>query len=168
MASNQIATFEQSAQTHDAAAIRTTADEFERALSSAIVPPAVGAPIPFDGVSLPTDVETDPKPKRIQEARTGVTPAGIGVAEYGTIAVQSRTEGDEPISLYPENHVAVLRGSDIVPRMSDAIEWLEAEIEAGRDSAVFATGPSSTGDMGALVRGVHGPKDVHVIVVTDR
>jgi len=29
----------------------------------------------------------------------------------------------------------------------------------------MATGPSATGDMGALVQGVHGPSEVHVIVV---
>lgn len=168
MASDRTATFTQSVRAHDLTAVETTADEFERALSAATVPPVIGVPLPINGVSLPADVTTDPSAEQLQAARTGVTPVGLGVAEYGTIAIQSRATGDEPVSLYPERHVGVLRASDIVPGMSDAIEWLEAEVEAGRDSTVFATGPSSTGDMGALVRGVHGPKDVHVIVITDR
>lgn len=164
MASDRIGDFEQSVRSHHASIARTTAEEFERTLSDAIDPPAIGAPLPFDGVSLSADVTTDPTPEQLQEARTGVTPVGLGVAEYGTVAVRSRTAGDEPISLYPERHVAVLRASDIVLGMNDALAWL-AEAE---NSVVFATGPSATGDMGALVRGVHGPKEVHIIVVTDR
>ena len=38
----------------------------------------------------------------------------------------------------------------------------------GNKSVVLATGPSATADMGTLVHGVHGPKDVHVVLVTDR
>lgn len=165
MASDRIGDFEQSVRSHHANTTRTTAEEFERTLSAAIVPPAIGAPLPFEGITLTEDVTTDPTPEQIQQARTGVTPVGLGVAEYGTVAIRSRTAGDEPISLYPERHVAVLRASDIVPGMSDALTWLESEDE---NSVVFATGPSATGDMGALVRGVHGPNEVHVIVVTDR
>lgn len=168
MASDQIAVFEQSIQSHDATAVRTTANDFEQTISSAIAPPAVGAKLPFEELSLPSNVTTNPSPEQIHEARTGVTPAGLGIAEYGTVAIQSRMAGDEPISLYPEQHIAVVQASDIVPDIGDAVEWFETEIEAGNSSAVFATGPSSTGDMGALVRGVHGPKTVHVVVVTDK
>lgn len=168
MTSSRTETFERSVEDHDATAVRTTADAFESALSSAITPPAVGAPIPFDGVALSDEVTVDPTPEELERARTGVTPVGLGIAAYGTVAIQSRVAGDEPLSLYPERHVAVLRASDIVAGMGDAIEWFSDEIDAGRDSAVFATGPSATGDMGALIRGVHGPKEVHVVVVTDR
>lgn len=168
MASDTTALFTQSVRSHDSTAVQTTADDFDETLSSVMTPPAVGVSLPIDGVSLPAAITTDPSPQQIQEARTGVTPVGLGVAEYGTIAIQSRATGDEPISLYPERHVAVLRESDIVPGMSEALEWLEREIETGCNSNVFATGPSATGDMGKLVQGVHGPKEVYVIVVTDR
>ncbi|MFW5900663.1 MAG: LUD domain-containing protein, partial [Halodesulfurarchaeum sp.] len=47
-------------------------------------------------------------------------------------------------------------------------ERLEAEFTAGDLSGILATGPSATADMGATVHGVHGPSEVHVIVVTDR
>jgi len=32
----------------------------------------------------------------------------------------------------------------------------------------LATGPSATADMGALVRGAHGPERVHVLLIDDR
>ena len=61
---------------------RTTAAEFEDALDDAIVAPAVGTPLPFDGVSLAdADVTQDPTPVELDEAATGVTPAAFAIAD---------------------------------------------------------------------------------------
>lgn len=150
---------------------RTTAEEFADTLATAVVEPAVGAPLSFEDGRLSlsgTDVTLRPTPAQLRGAATGVAAARFGIAEYGTLAIQSRAGGDEPVSLYPERHVAVLRESDIVDGIPEAMERLGAEFDAGHDSAVLATGISATGDMGELVEGVHGPLDVHVIVVTDR
>ncbi|WP_222919539.1 LUD domain-containing protein [Natrinema sp. SYSU A 869] len=130
--------------------------------------PAVGAPLPFEGVSLPESVTTDPTTAELADARTGVTPVGFAIAEYGTVAVESTADGAEPISLYPERHVAVVAESDIVPNISAGFDRLADGFDTGRDSVVFATGRSATADMGDLVHGVHGPGDVHVIALEDR
>jgi L-lactate dehydrogenase complex protein LldG len=58
--------------------------------------------------------------------------------------------------------------SDIEPGVKAAYERLGDAAEAGQDTHVLATGPSATADMGALVEGVHGPHEVHVIVLEDR
>jgi L-lactate dehydrogenase complex protein LldG len=94
-----------------------------------------------------------------------VTGSRLGIASLGTIAVESRPDGDELIALLPEYHVVVLRAADLRADLESAFGWLADEFEAGRDSVVLATGPSATGDMGALVQGVHGPERVHAIVV---
>ena len=52
--------------------------------------------------------------------------------------------------------------------MPAAFDRLAEEFDAGLDSQVLATGPSATGDMGSLVRGVHGPQEVHVAILEDR
>ncbi|SEQ47071.1 LUD domain-containing protein [Natrinema salaciae] len=130
--------------------------------------PAVGAPLPFDGVSLPDAVTTAPTTADLQAARTGVTPVGFAIAEYGTVAIESTADGAEPIALYPERHVAVVAESDVVPNLSAGFDRLADGFDAGRDSVVFATGRSATADMGDLVHGVHGPGDVHVILLEDR
>ena len=148
---------------------RTTADEFDETLQAAVEPPAVGVELGIDGVSLDeAGVNTDPTNRELQEAETGVTRAGKGIASYGTLVVQSDAAGTEPMALYPPNHVAVLRESDVLEDVGSALAWLGEEFDAGRDSAVFATGVSATADMGELVFGVHGPVAVHVILVTDR
>ncbi|SDC17504.1 LUD domain-containing protein [Natrinema hispanicum] len=143
------------------------ADASER-IATIVEEPAVGAPLPFEGVTLPESVTTEPTSADLEAARTGVTPAGFAIAEYGTVAVESTADGAEAISLYSDRHVAVVAESDVVPDLSAGFDRLADGFAAGQDSVVFATGRSATADMGDLVHGVHGPGDVDVIVVEDR
>lgn len=169
MGAELLATFEASLDGLDVTHERTTAAGLTDAVRGAVTEPAVGAPLPWEGLSLDgTGVNCQPTPAELRDAQTGVTAAGAAVAEYGSLVVQSRPGGDEPASVYPPRHVAVLREGDLVPDVPAAVAWLADEFEAGRRSAVLATGPSSTADMGELVRGVHGPQAVHVVTVTDR
>ena len=148
---------------------RTAAAGLADAVRAAIVRPAVGAPLGWDDLSLDwSGINLEPTPADLRAARTGVTAAGAAIAAEGTLVVQGRPGGDEPVSVYPPRHVAVLRRSTIVEGVSEAIEWLAGAFDAGDRSAVFATGPSATADMGELVVGAHGPREVHVITVTDR
>ncbi|QLC34762.1 LUD domain-containing protein (plasmid) [Halarchaeum sp. CBA1220] len=166
--STALSTFESSLDRLEVGWTRTTPDGFGDALASAIDPPAVGVPLGIDGVSLDgTAVETPPTPRLLREANTGVTRAGKAIARYGTLVVDSDPEGTEPVSLYPPTHVAVVRESDVLPDVESASDHLGARFADG-GSSVFATGVSSTGDMGALVEGVHGPKHVHVLILEER
>jgi L-lactate dehydrogenase complex protein LldG len=147
---------------------RTTAAAFEATLRDHLTEPAVGVSLPFEGVSLPDGVDPPTAASDLEAATTGVTPAGAGIASYGTVTVDARPEGDELVSLYAERHVAVVAGSDVYPDPEAAFGAFDGEFAAGRGSAVLETGPSATADMGSLVEGVHGPKEVHVIVLEDR
>jgi L-lactate dehydrogenase complex protein LldG len=169
MSSDSIATFERRAAERRATVECTTASEFDGALADHLTEPAVGVPLPFEGVSLAdAPVELDPSPAALEAAATGVTPVGPAVAEYGSVVVPSDEHGAEAISLYPETHVAVLAASDIHSTLSTALAEVGGEIAAGLSSAVFATGPSATADMGAPVYGVHGPAAVTILVLEDR
>lgn len=147
----------------------TAVADFPETLQAAITEPAVGTTLPFEGLSLAeTSVETDFTPEQVQTAATGVTPATQGIASTGTITVHTDDEGSELVSLYPDRHVAVLPASAIVADLGSAYEKISEEIGTASTSQVLATGPSATADMGTLVHGVHGPHDVHVIVLEDR
>lgn len=143
------------------------------ALAEVLVPPAVAATTLFDGgdgedgEALCDDlgVVHSPTVEELRAARTGVTAAVLGVADYGSLLIENAPDGTEPVSLFPEKHVAVLRAEAIVPDMPAAFRWLGRALRERKASFVFATGPSATADMGALVRGAHGPKTVHVIIV---
>jgi len=127
--------------------------------------PAVGVEI--TGVSLPSRVETDPTAAEVRAAHTGVTGASLGVAEYGSIAIEADTAGTEPVSLFVDRHVVVLHESDLVADMPGAFAWLGPRARDESVDVVFATGPSATADMGGLVHGAHGPKEVHVVLLQE-
>ncbi|WP_135822168.1 LUD domain-containing protein [Halostella litorea] len=167
-ATDPVAEFRQSLSDLDTPSTVVAPDELGAALEDVVETPAVGAELPFDDLSLAdAPVTLDPSPAQLRAAASGVTGSRMGIASLGTVAVESRAEGDEVVGLYPSQHVAVIKASDIRADLADAFDWLRAEFEAGRRSFVLATGPSSTGDMGALVQGVHGPEAVHIVIVRD-
>jgi L-lactate dehydrogenase complex protein LldG len=169
MAGTAVSTFESSLDELNVGLTRTDGEGFADALADVVEEPAVGVPLEgYEGVSLDdTAVETPPTPGLLEAAETGVTAAGKAVAEYGSLVLDSDAVGTEPVSLYCPTHVAVLRESDVLYGVEDVTGYLDERF-AGGGSAILATGASATGDMGAIVEGVHGPKNVHVLLLTDR
>lgn len=169
MSSTLVSMFTDSLDAIGVSQTRTQTADFQEKLTEAVTEPAVGTPLPFEGITLEdTTVTVPPTPGELQAATTGVTPASGGIAAYGSVVVESRPAGDELVALYPERHVVVLRESDLVAGVDDTTDRLREQFTAGRDSAVLATGVSATADMGATIEGVHGPRDVHVLVLTDQ
>jgi L-lactate dehydrogenase complex protein LldG len=147
---------------------RTTADSLVTTLESVVRDPAVGTPLPFEGVSYEdTPVVSPPTGADLTRATTGVTAGRLGIVDYGSVVLAESGEGEELLGLYPEVHVVVLAASDVVPDMASAFEELGPAFAGGTD-AVVATGPSATADMGSVVTGVHGPRAVHVVLLEDR
>ncbi len=150
--------------------LETTEDEVASVLEAEIEAPAVGVGLETVGVDLEeldVSVTLDPTPNELDEAATGITDATLGIADYGSVVVRGGPDGEEPVSLYPDRHVAVLRADAIVEDMRTAIGEIADSIRAGNRSHIIATGPSATADMGALVEGAHGPKSVTVVVVDE-
>lgn len=146
------------AQTSVANATETLTDRVER--------PAVGVELSHDGVSVPDHVTRDPTPSELEAATTGITEATLGIAAYGSLALHQDQQGSEPISLFVDKHVAVIHEDDIVGDISTAFRELGDPMQETQESFILATGPSATADMGALVQGAHGPKEVEVILLT--
>jgi L-lactate dehydrogenase complex protein LldG len=149
---------------YDVDLTRVDPGEATAAIADLVEEPAVGAPLPWDDAALPESVTTDPTPGELDAAVTGVTGATLAVADYGSVFLPGTYDGAEPVSLFPDLHVVVLREDDIVPDMESAFDCLGGRLRDG-ESGVLATGPSATADMGALVRGAHGPRAVHGVVL---
>jgi L-lactate dehydrogenase complex protein LldG len=166
MGTDSLSTFESSLQGLADSCVRTTPAAFTDTLATLLEKPAVGVDLPFDGVSLDdTPVRTDFDADDLAAAATGITPAGLGVADYGTVTIRSTSRGDELVGLFAPRHVAVVHADDIVADMPACFERLDEEFGAGDRTQVLATGPSATADMGGLIQGVHGPESVHVVVI---
>ena len=94
-----------------------------------------------------------------------VTDVHAAFAETGTVVCCSDADHSRGLSLVPPLHVAVVRREDILPDVLDF--WNRMPRDADLPSSIaFITGPSKTADIeGVLVTGVHGPREVHVMLV---
>jgi len=97
----------------------------------------------------------------------GITGVDYAIAETGTI-VLSNDEGNALlVSLLPPVHVALVSSGQIMASLSEAISELSERISSDHPcrSATLITGPSRTSDVElTLSIGVHGPKELHVIL----
>ena len=99
----------------------------------------------------------------------GLSGAIAGLADTGSIVVASGPGRSRLASLLPPIHVAVLPLSRLYPTMHD---WLaDGGVELARETSnlVVITGSSRTSDIEMqLTLGMHGPKEVHVVLLRDR
>jgi L-lactate dehydrogenase complex protein LldG len=145
---------------------RTTREGFAETLASHLRGQSVGVELEGLPVSLSgTDVTVDPTPSTLKAATTGVTPASFAIADYGSVVIPDSDSGAELASLFVDRHVAVVDEREIVPDMEAAFDRFGEAFRHEQQSGIIATGPSATADMGELVRGAHGPSEVHVVVV---
>ena len=101
-------------------------------------------------------------------ADLGITSADWAVAETGTLALCSHLGQGRVVSLLPPNYLAIIEPKQIVPDLFDLFERLEEHKHHLPSNVALVTGPSKTGDIELkLTTGVHGPGNVHVLVVED-
>jgi L-lactate dehydrogenase complex protein LldG len=95
-------------------------------------------------------------------ADMGVTGAEALIAETGSVVQFSRPGQARSLSLLPPGHVVVADRSALVPDLFDLfVDKMDLP-----SSLSLITGPSKTGDIELrLVTGVHGPGEVHVILI---
>ncbi|MGD8406806.1 MAG: LUD domain-containing protein, partial [Anaerolineales bacterium] len=98
-----------------------------------------------------------------ENIKAGITGALGGIAETGTIVIQSGKGQSLTASLLPEIHIAVLRASDIEENLAKFLNLHKVEIYP---SVVLVSGPSRTADIEmTLTIGVHGPGELYVFVI---
>ena len=95
----------------------------------------------------------------VWDAEVGVTLADFGIAETGSLVLSAGPGRHRLASLAPPLHVAVLSRKNILSNLEAAFSCL------GARTSVVITGPSRTADIeGVLVRGIHGPGRVWVLL----
>lgn len=100
-------------------------------------------------------------------AGIGITAVDYALADTGTLVLITGAGRARSVSLLPPVHVAILKPQQIIAGLDELIPRLNTS--AGRDlpSAVtFITGPSRTADIElTLVVGVHGPQELHIVLL---
>lgn len=110
---------------------------------------------------------TDPDEDQLQAADVGITDAFAGVARTGSVCVSISPRMASAYSLYTRKHIAVVDATTIVARPRDVFMDDSLRAKAIGRNFIFVSGPSATADMGPLVRGVHGPGNLHIVILAD-
>jgi L-lactate dehydrogenase complex protein LldG len=102
---------------------------------------------------------------RLDGALTGCTAA---VAETGTIVLTaSAWDGRRALTLVPDLHICVVLERRISMLLPEAVARL-VELGLAARPITFVSGPSATSDIELdRVEGVHGPRQLHVIVAKE-
>jgi L-lactate utilization protein LutC len=137
---------------------------------------------PFDP-SL-TELPAESVKRVLFEADVGITGVDALIAETGSIVLTSRPGQARSLSLLPPLHIAVANREQLIPDLFDLFDSASAigETASAKRQVASApalalnrqlpscvtliTGPSKTGDIELkLVTGVHGPGEVHVVLI---
>lgn len=138
----------------------------DRGATRVMVPPGLALP---DGlVAVPYDQPVEElKAVLVQGVEAGITWAKAAIADTGTLVLWP--DADEPrlMSLLPPIHVVLLRLGSLVDNLAQVMA--DQNWAAGMPTnALLISGPSKTADIEqTLAYGVHGPKELIVLVLTD-
>ncbi len=111
------------------------------------------------------NVIAEPTKEQLSTIRTGITDAFCAIASTGSICVSVTKKLNSPISMLTRKHIVVVDSKTIIPRPRDIFSENYLGGKGLERSFSIITGPSATADMGPLVRGVHGPGKLYVIII---
>ena len=114
-----------------------------------------------------TELIEDAGAAELFDCDLGVTGAQWGVAETGTLVLESDAERHRLASLVPTAHVAVIEARNVRQTLGEVLQAISERGEGGLSRAItFITGPSRTSDIElTLAIGVHGPAELYVVVI---
>jgi len=88
---------------------------------------------------------------------------GEKYADTGSVVLAASPEEPRANSLLPDVHVTLLREDRILPGLDELFAALGADLPS---ALAIVTGPSRSADIEQkLAVGVHGPREVHVVLL---
>jgi len=98
-------------------------------------------------------------------ADVGITSADYALADTGSLVMLASPDEARLVSLLPPVHIAVVPRERLLTGLDELFTLLPNPAEQ-TSSLVLITGPSRTADIEqVLIKGVHGPGMVHVVLV---
>ena len=98
----------------------------------------------------------------------GLTFIDYGIAETGTLVLDSSSEEVRLATMISEVHIAILPQSKIRQNAYALGEELKKNMRSYPNYTAFITGPSRTADIErVLALGVHGPLELHILLLKD-
>lgn len=112
----------------------------------------------------------EPQLSHVELDRTDavVTAASSAIADTGTIVLtHGPDQGRRAISLVPDRHVCVVRASQVVSDVPQSIAAVKPAVVAGQPLTMISGGSATSDIELSRVDGVHGPRQLYVVVVDD-
>ncbi|MEJ2153846.1 MAG: lactate utilization protein [Desulfobacteraceae bacterium] len=98
----------------------------------------------------------------------GITWAQFGIAETGTLVIDSTDEDLRLTTMISEIHIAFLPLSGICESAADIVGSLQSKMKSHSNYLAMVTGASRTADIErVLALGVHGPLEMHIVLIRD-
>lgn len=102
----------------------------------------------------------------MEAADYSITDSFAGIAETGSVCIVNDSDMSGTYSLFAKNHIVFLESRVIVPRPRDLYITEPFRSIVTNENITIVSGSSATADMGPLVRGVHGPAKLIVIILS--
>lgn len=113
-----------------------------------------------------TDPHLPPTREAFFQADIAISNVAHLIAETGTVVMATAPEIPRSLSLLPPVHIALAERSQILPDLFDLFDLFAPRHGVLPSCLSLITGPSKTGDIELkLVTGVHGPGEIHVLIV---
>jgi L-lactate utilization protein LutB len=109
----------------------------------------------------------------LEQSAWGITGAAVIAADTGSILIIEDRGNDHVVSALPPAHMVVADTGSIVPTMGEALAVCREISRQALNKPLarhisIISGPSMTADIqGVLVKGMHGPLEVHVVLVRE-
>ena len=174
--SNLVARFEERLRDYGATCDRTVSSDLagavtgvcaELGLHSLVIPPDLPAGWRPDGVALREDHGLSTA--ELDEVDGVLSGCAVAIAETGTLVLDGRgASGRRAITLVPDHHICVVTVDQVVAIVPEGIVRVAPSVLEHRSPITFVSGPSATSDIELnRVEGVHGPRHLHVLIVSD-
>jgi L-lactate dehydrogenase complex protein LldG len=127
-----------------------------------VVPPGFPAELLRDADLDPVYDEPPLTAPQLDATAGVITTCAVGIATTGTIVLDHRAgQGRRALTLVPDHHLVVVHAEQIVAAVPDAVALLDPV-----QPQTWVSGPSATSDIELQrVEGVHGPRNLDVVVV---
>lgn len=170
---DKLALFEQRLRDYDSEVSRVAEDEVAGAVEAILSARgnrptllAVGLPVHWVPANANVTADAEFAPRELDHFDGVVTGATAGIAETGSLVLQHVPgQGRRAVTLVPDFHLCIVRVADVVENVPQAFARLAADPTL---PITFISGPSATADIEMTrIKGVHGPRFLHVLLVTD-
>ena len=130
---------------------------------------AVPQDLPEDWLPAGVEATGDATVSALDRVDGVLTGCAAAIAETGTIVLDGGPgQGVRAMTLVPDLHICVVPEERVCASVTEAFARMEPSVRERRAPLTLISGPSATSDIElSRVEGVHGPRRLEIVIVTE-